>query len=114
MAPLVPAVKKTESVAVMMNRFSVAGFQYYDGPAVLNRIRPGDTLTLRVEPQNPHDEFAVEIFHGTTKLGYIPRSDNRHISRLLANNVKLPAKVEYTRTQGPTWKAVKVNVYLAQ
>lgn len=67
----------------LMNRFSIAGFQYHDGPALLPFLQPGRSLTLTAEPDNPFDPFAVRIEFEGRKLGYVPRSDNRHINRLL-------------------------------
>jgi hypothetical protein len=98
----------------LINRFSVAGFQYYDGPSVFSRLQSGDILTMKPEPSNPHDIFAVELFHGKTKLGYVPRSDNKHISRLLQNAVNLHVEVKEVNPTVPLWNAVKVDVYLEQ
>lgn len=109
-----PKLDKVSGRKIMMNRFSIAGFQYYSGPKILRKIKKGDRLTLVAEPKNPYDEFAVEIYFGKTKLGYVPRSDNRHISRLLGQGAEVLADVEYTRLDGPSWKAVKTNVYLMQ
>jgi len=67
----------------VLNRFSVAGFQFYHGPKLLGCMEPGDALQLCAEPENPYDEFAVRILWKGGMLGYVPRSDNRHISRLL-------------------------------
>ena len=97
---------------ILMNQFSIAGFQYYDGRSILHRIKAGDALTLWAEPGNPYDEFAVAIYRGKTKLGYVPRSDNRHISRLLTHKVKLFCHVKHVRPQDPGRQAVKADVYL--
>lgn len=107
---------------MVLNIFSIAGFQFYDGPALVHRLKPDDEivhaigngssspeelvqgvdphdfrsdcrLDLRAEPENPHDPFAVEIFFQTVKLGYVPRSDNRHISRLLLQGASLDCRV---------------------
>ncbi|MCZ7641394.1 MAG: HIRAN domain-containing protein [Verrucomicrobia bacterium] len=78
--PLLPAAvlptraAPTSRRQVLMNDFAIAGFRYYDGPTELPRLTAGTTLTLRAEPENPHDPFAVEILHGSAKLGYIPGS----------------------------------------
>lgn len=101
-------------VASRLNKPSIAGFQYYEGSGIINGIKVGEKLNLRAEPQNPYDEFAVEIFHGKTKLGYVPRTDNRHICRLLLGGVEPFVEVEYTKPEGPAWKAVKAKVYLMQ
>jgi hypothetical protein len=97
---------------VLLNDFSIAGFQYYEGPPCLRSLREGAALTLRAEPQNPHDEFAVEILHGTTKLGYVPRFCNRHLSRMLGEGVELRCEVARVDSTAPPWDAVAVCVLL--
>ena len=86
---------------VLMNDFAIAGFRYYDGARELPALARGAKLTLRTEPANPHDTFAVEIFHGSAKLGYVPRFCNRHISRLLQDGVPLACEVERVDSKAP-------------
>ncbi|MBE7502219.1 MAG: hypothetical protein HS113_18350 [Verrucomicrobiales bacterium] len=121
-APLVPvavlaprpaqAAPPTPARQVLMNDFAIAGFRYYDGPAELPHLTAGAKLSLRAEPGNPHDAFAVEIFHGPAKLGYVPRFCNRHISRLLQDAVPLACEVERVDAQAPPWEAVAVKLFL--
>ena len=123
-APLIPAAvlltrKASAALApqvrqVLMNDFPIAGFRYYDGTKELPALTVGTRLTLRAEPTNPHDPFAVEILHGPTKLGYVPRFCNRHISRLLQDAVPLTCAVERLDPQSPPWEAVKVRIHLLQ
>jgi len=40
--------------------FTIAGYQYYDGPGLHESLYVGAELHLRLEPDNPHDPFAVE------------------------------------------------------
>lgn len=130
---------------LLLNRFSIAGFQYYDGPALAHRLRPGEELIyslefenghvqehrykgikgikphrfkpgaqlkLTREPRNPHDPFAVEIHLGKIKLGYVPRSDNKHISRLLDQGAKLECRVVEVDAEVGVWNMVKVEVWM--
>ena len=99
---------------VLMKDFSIAGFRYYDGNEGLPELRAGTPLTLRAQSDNAHDPFAVEIFHGRTKLGYVTRFCNRHASRLLQNDVSLTCEVAHVRTDAPPWDAVAVRVSLNQ
>ena len=101
--------KKTKT---MVNRFFVAGFQYYQGEAVIHSLHPGDSLIFKAEPGNPHDYYAVEIFHGRTKLGYVPRTDNKHISRLLRDQVELTCEVGEACPGSSPWNAVTVKVFI--
>ena len=94
--------------------FPIAGFRHYDGATSIRALTPGTRLTIRIEPTNPHDAFAVEILHGPAKLGYVPRFCNRHVSRLLLNAVPLACDVERFDPQAPPWEAVAVRVHLLQ
>jgi MoxR-like ATPase len=97
---------------VLINRFAVAGFRWSDGPRLVARIRPGDPLELRPEPDNPHDRFAVVISWMRWKIGYVPRSDNRHMSRLLRRGIRLHAEVVQVDPAAPDWQKVRAAVYL--
>jgi hypothetical protein len=45
----------------LMNRFYIAGFQFYDGPRLAGKMRTGEPLSLATEVDNTHDRFAVKI-----------------------------------------------------
>lgn len=91
-------IKKTDAIEVFpcpvpdkmgcyLNYFFVHGMRFQlDRPeaqeAVL-QLRPGDRLTLRSEPDNPFDPFAVAIDSGKTHLGYSPRYFAHDLTRLL-------------------------------
>lgn len=88
----------------------VAGYRYYEGPAVEGNLYVGRRLRLHREPGNPYDEKAIEIYAGDHKLGYISRSDNTILSRLLDQHVPLQVRVGNVQPEAPTWKRVKVCV----
>ena len=102
-----PAPKK-----YLMNQFRIAGLAYYDIQHVVRRLQPGTELCLVAEPTNPHDEFAVEVFYGECKLGYVPPSDNRQLSRLLQQGAKLSCEVLEARPEATVWDMVRVRVSL--
>ena len=97
---------------LLLNSFSIAGFQYYVGPAQIRQMRPGAELRLTREPHNPHDSFAVEIHRGRAKLGYVPRSDNKHLSRLLQQGARLACRMVEVEPGHGGWHRVGVEVYL--
>jgi len=61
----------------------VAGLQYYDALKIWNKLSIGLELEMRTEPENKFDRHAVALYFEEIKLGYLPRSDNRHIAKLL-------------------------------
>ena len=104
------AAKQPSSHSYLLNRFAIAGFQYHDGPTLLPSIQPGLSLALIAEPDNPFDSFAVRIDYQSRKLGYVPRSDNRHISRLLRQDARLWCRVKEVNEDEWPWRAVRVEV----
>lgn len=96
----------------LLNKFYVAGFQYYKGPSVIEEIEKGDILRLKADPENEYDRFAVSIYHNEKMLGHVPRTDNKHISRLMRQDVSLTCKIAEVNPQNDTWKMLKVHIYL--
>lgn len=96
----------------LLNKFYVAGFQYYEGPSVIDAMDKGEFLQLRTAPENEQDHFAVEILRGDTMLGHVPRSDNKHISRLLQQDVSLFCKTIEVNPERETWEMLKVEIWL--
>ncbi len=62
---------------------NIAGFTYYDGPIVFNRLKIGTKLKLEAEPNNKYDAKAVAVYFNEHKLGFISRGQNDTISKLL-------------------------------
>lgn len=107
-----PAVSQPTPRKLLLNQFRVAGLAYYAVETAIHEMRVGNTLRLVAEPTNPHDEFAVEIWCGDYKLGYVPRSDNRHISRLLQQGATLVGEVWEVDPDATVWEKVRAKVYL--
>ena len=63
--------------------FHIAGFTYYDGADVFKNLKIGAPLSIKAEPENRYDPEAVAIYYQETKLGFIPRTDNKVIRQFL-------------------------------
>ena len=63
--------------------FNLAGFTYYEGVDVFDKLKIGTKLTMMAEPFNPHDHYAIAIYYKGKKLGFVPRNHNRIISKLM-------------------------------
>ena len=55
-------------------------------------MRLGSRLKLKIEPLNPKDRQAVEVFWGSKKLGYLP-ARSEAIWRLLCASAPLSANI---------------------
>lgn len=97
---------------LLLNRFAVAGFRHHAGPRCLAHLEPGTPLLLQAEPAHPMDRFAVRICWRGHLLGYVPRTDNRHLSRLLRQGAELRARILDTAPNAAPWEQVRVAVEL--
>ena len=78
--------------SLVLRETYVAGTAYYDARRV--RLRPGDVLILRREPDNAYDDLAIEVFTAAgPKLGYVPRADNEPFARLMDAGRAVTAEV---------------------
>lgn len=75
--------------------FAIAGGAYHGlGAALRAGLPAGAALTLRREPDNPHDANAVAV-HGPdgTRLGYVPRHANPSIAAAMDAGRAVTAEV---------------------
>ena len=63
--------------------FHIAGFTYWDGLDVIDKLKLGAEVRLESEPDNPYDPDAVAVYLDDCKLGYIPQHSNDEISKFL-------------------------------
>ncbi|GAB3025893.1 HIRAN domain-containing protein [Niabella terrae] len=64
--------------------FDIAGFTYYDGPQAFNNLRIGTQLQLSYDRKNEYDPRAIMISFKNYKLGYVPRTENRILFKLIS------------------------------
>jgi|GEM_PF-115554 len=95
-----------------LERFFIAGFQYHDGPELVEELEAGTELVLIHEKDNPHDPRAVAFHFGSSHLGYIPRQRNRTIAALLDQGAPLRAHITQVDSEADPWHAVEVAVFM--
>ena len=88
----------------------IAGFQHYDGPDAALLLETGMPLQLNREPHNSYDKNAVEVWTGDAKLGYVPRSANKTIAKLMDEGIEVQALIlELDHSAFPD--SVKIEVF---
>ena len=102
LSALLPVVGATAaehiSARIVVQHSPLAGFVYYDGEAVWDRMKAGDRLTLARERDNPHDANAVRLEWQGRMLGYVPRKDNADLARQMDHGARVEARItELTR-----------------
>lgn len=90
----------------------IAGSQYYATHTILPSLRPGDPLRLRRQPDNPHDDRAIEVFWREYKLGYLPRLDNAAAAPLLDRAHVLRAEAIGIDDPEEEWEPVRLRVWI--
>jgi hypothetical protein len=89
---------ESPSARIVVQHAPLAGFVYYDGQAVWDRMKVGDRLTLAREPDNAHDSNAVRLEWQGRMLGYVPKRDNTDLARQMDHGAKVEARItELTR-----------------
>jgi HIRAN domain len=98
--------------SIIVQQSPLAGFQYYDGKARWDEMKPGDVLTLVRERDNPHDGNAVRVEWNGSRLGYIPRRENADVARQMDRGAMVKARiVKLTEARNP-WQRVLFEVYV--
>jgi hypothetical protein len=94
----VAAAAEPPAARIVVQHAPLAGFVYYEGQEVWDRMKAGDRLTLAREPQNPHDPNAVRLEWQGRMLGYVPKRDNADLARQMDHGAKVEARItELTR-----------------
>jgi hypothetical protein len=111
MLALAPLSARAEA-SIIVQQSPLAGFQYYDGKARWDEMKPGDVLTLVRERDNPHDANAVRVEWNGSRLGYIPRRENTDVARQMDRGAAVKARiVKLTEARNP-WQRVLFEVYV--
>ncbi len=106
----VPAA--AQSIRILVQSSPLAGFQYHTGAAVWEEMKVGDALTLRREPDNPHDPNAVRVdWHGQ-QLGYLPRAENGAVAAEMDQGGRVEARIGRLRKHRNPWQRVLIEVYV--
>lgn len=98
---------------VSLGIMPVAGYRYYDGKKIENKIRPGDKTLLKREPENKYDRDAIAIYTLGHKIGYIPRRHNPLIALMMDQKAKVNASIAYVNEEeeeeGRVWVEVRMG-----
>jgi hypothetical protein len=98
--------------SIIVQQSPLAGFQFYHGKTLWEEMKPGDTLTLVRERDNPHDANAVRVDWNGSPLGYIPRRENANVARQMDRGAPVKARiVKLTQARNP-WQRMLFEVYV--
>lgn len=100
----------------LLSSFYIAGFKYWDGALILDKLSIGNELQLVTESDNPHDPSAIAVLFSGVKLGYIPADENKEISIMMfyGHQDVFEARVLQIDKQAAPWKQVLVGLYVRE
>ena len=97
---------------ILLASMHIAGTAYYEAAAVAEGLHKGQRLTLRREPGNIHDTWAIEVLAAERhKLGYLPRNRNEIPARLMDAGKRLFLQLEAVERQG-AWPEIAVTLHM--
>lgn len=76
-------------------------------------IIPETVLTLKREPNNEYDEFAIAIYFKEVRIGYVPADMNIVCSRLLDAGKMFFCRVVSKKWQN-NWLKITANIYMVE
>jgi hypothetical protein len=90
--------------------FDIAGFTYYDGAIAFRKLKIGKKVRLQLEEENKFDARAVVIYYNEFKLGFVPRSENRILYKLLKTGLDQNLSVVIQRLDPTAYPENQVSV----
>lgn len=80
---------------------------------VEDKIVPEQTLTMKREPGNKYDEFAIAIYCENTRIGYVPAEMNLVCSRLMDAGKLFFCRV-VSKEWRNSWLKINANIYMVE
>lgn len=96
---------------VMVYDNYIKGANHYQYKKVKSKIKEGDRLTLKREPENLYDGFAIEVFFENHKLGYITAYENIVLANMMDNQVELSCLVSKHNKKEDIFRCIAIRVY---
>ena len=91
----------------------VAGTQYCKTiDQVQDQITTSTHLTMRRQPENEVDQYAIGIYFNQTHIGWVPMKDNLVIARLMDAGKLFNCKVVSVNRKDPSWPRINVSIYM--
>ena len=92
----------------------VAGTSYCtEIEAIESNIVPDKVLTMKREPNNEFDEFAISIYCDQTRIGFVPADMNLVCSRLMDAGKLFFCRVVSKKWKN-TWLKIRANIYMVE
>ena len=99
-------------VRMLVQSSPLAGFRYYQGKALWDEMKVGDTLALVREAGNSHDSNAVRVEWQGRQLGYVPRRENRTVAQHMDRGGRVEARISKLQKHPNAWQRIEFEVFV--
>ena len=90
----------------------IKGLTHYQFEKIRNQLAVGQELVLNREINNHYDSFAVEVYFGNYKLGYLAAYENIAIANMLEQGVSFKAFVsKLTSNLDQVFDGLAIEIY---
>jgi hypothetical protein len=100
-----------DTVRLVVQSSSLAGFRYHAAAGVWTELRIGDALELVREADNPHDPHALSLSCRGHKLGYVPRRDNEVLAWCMDRGDILRARISRLTLHPNPARRIEFEIY---
>jgi hypothetical protein len=107
-----PMAARAQSVRMLVQSSPLAGYRYHEAPRWFGELRSGDSLTLRREPDNPHDANAVRVEWQGHMLGYVPRAQNATLAWAMDRGDPVSGRISRVREHRNPRQRVEFEVFV--
>ena len=104
------SAQRPSQASLLIQSSPLAGSQYHALPDIVDRIRVGDALTLKREPDNPHDRNAIQVLWQGHLLGFVPRRENKAVARAMDRGDPLIARVVALHPEESPWRRLRFEI----
>lgn len=103
---MLKTIQKNKSI-----RCKATGVTKFDRQKLIRQSKPGETLILRKDADNPFDKNAIAIYNQKGyQLGYIPKNRNKEIQRILDTTQHECRLKEINTYMGTTGIVLEINI----
>jgi len=82
---------------------------------VFPQLQKDTVLKMQRDPNNQYDENAIGIYYQDVRIGWVPRTMNTIISRLMDAGKAFFCRVSNLNAQdNTTWKQIDCNIYMVE
>jgi hypothetical protein len=81
---------------------------------VFPELEQGKVLRMQRDPKNKHDENAIALYYNKVRVGWVPRTLNLVISRLMDAGKAFFCRIESVELVDDVWVKIEAKIYMVE